>query len=150
MNIYSHDGAPVVAVNDGTILKIGHDGALGKFVVSQDNYGNRFTYAQLGQVAKTYAVPKQTKLSRADFAVVTPRRGNGQPKVETLAKPSAPASAAGQGERAGESADPAGQRRLFAFPDRPNNTSRAALLGQVNMPLADSGNSGRRSAQRSP
>ena len=45
---------------------------LGNYIVLQDNYGNRFTYAQLGHVAKAYPVPKQHKLSASDFKLVTP------------------------------------------------------------------------------
>ncbi|MFL5892622.1 MAG: lytic murein transglycosylase [Solirubrobacterales bacterium] len=72
INIYSHDGAPVVAVNDGTIKRIGHDPKLGNYIVLQDNYGNRFTYAQLGRIEKAYPVPKQKRLSAKDFKLVTP------------------------------------------------------------------------------
>jgi len=73
INIYSHDGAPVVAVNDGTIERIGRNSKLGRYIVLKDNYGNRFTYAQLGRVAKAYPVPKQRKLSASDFKLVTPK-----------------------------------------------------------------------------
>ena len=72
INIYSRQGAPVVAVNDGTITKVGHNKQLGNYIVLQDNYGNRFTYAQLGHVAKAYPVPKKRKLSASDFKLVTP------------------------------------------------------------------------------
>ena len=41
INIYSKDGAPVVAVNDGVITKIGENKQLGKFIVLRDAYGNR-------------------------------------------------------------------------------------------------------------
>src|SRR4029079_13422795 len=73
INIYSRQGAPVVAVNDGTITKVGHNKQLGNYIVLQDNYGNRFTYAQLGTVAKAYPVPKKRKLSASDFKLVTPK-----------------------------------------------------------------------------
>jgi murein DD-endopeptidase MepM/ murein hydrolase activator NlpD len=72
INIYSRQGAPVVAVNDGTITRVGHNKQLGNYIVLQDNYGNRFTYAQLGHVAKAYPVPKKRKLSASDFKLVTP------------------------------------------------------------------------------
>ena len=52
-------GAPVVAVNDGVIKKIGRSERLGRFVVLQDVYGNRYTYAQLGAVSRVYPVPKE-------------------------------------------------------------------------------------------
>ena len=50
---------PVVAVNDGRIKRLGHNKKLGNFIVLEDDYGNRFTYAQLGKVAKSYPVPKR-------------------------------------------------------------------------------------------
>jgi hypothetical protein len=74
INIFSHEGAPVVAVNDGTIKRIGHDKKLGNYIVLQDNYGNRFTYAQLGRIEKAYPVPKEKqRLKASDFKLVTPK-----------------------------------------------------------------------------
>ncbi|HEV7399967.1 MAG TPA: lytic murein transglycosylase [Solirubrobacterales bacterium] len=52
INIFSSEGAPVVAVNDGVIEKMGASPELGRYVVLQDAYGNRFTYAQLGQIVR--------------------------------------------------------------------------------------------------
>lgn len=52
INIFSEQGAPVVAVNDGVIRKLGHSERLGDFVVLEDTYGNRFTYAELGQLVR--------------------------------------------------------------------------------------------------
>jgi murein DD-endopeptidase MepM/ murein hydrolase activator NlpD len=52
INIYAADGAPVVAVNDGVIDKMGRTGRLGKYVVLGDAYGNRFTYAELGTIVR--------------------------------------------------------------------------------------------------
>jgi hypothetical protein len=54
INIFAAEGAPVVAVNDGVIEKIGDSPELGKYVVLQDAYGNRFTYAELGQVVREH------------------------------------------------------------------------------------------------
>jgi hypothetical protein len=59
INIFAREGAPVVAVNDGTIKRVGHDPKLGNYIVLEDDYGNRFTYARLGRVSKTYPVPKR-------------------------------------------------------------------------------------------
>ena len=71
IEIYSREGAPVVAANDGVIKKIGTSRKLGRYVVLQDVYGNQYTYAGLGSVAKLYPVPKDdpTK-SPTDTAVV--------------------------------------------------------------------------------
>ena len=46
IDIYSKDGAPVVAANDGVITKIGENKKLGKFIVLRDAYGNEYTYAE--------------------------------------------------------------------------------------------------------
>jgi hypothetical protein len=48
INIFTKEGAPVVAVNDGVIRKLGRSAQLGNFVVLEDTYGNRYTYAELG------------------------------------------------------------------------------------------------------
>jgi len=52
INIFSKQGAPVVAVNDGVIRKLGHSDNLGNFVVLEDTYGNRYTYAELGALVR--------------------------------------------------------------------------------------------------
>jgi hypothetical protein len=52
INIFSQEGAPVVAVNDGVIRKLGHSERLGNFVVLEDTYGNRYTYAELGHLVR--------------------------------------------------------------------------------------------------
>ena len=52
INIFSKEGAPVVAVNDGVIRKLGHSERLGNFVVLEDTYGNRYTYAELGNLVR--------------------------------------------------------------------------------------------------
>ncbi|HMI80556.1 MAG TPA: lytic murein transglycosylase [Solirubrobacterales bacterium] len=52
INIFTEQGAPVVAVNDGVIRKFGRSGKLGNFVVLEDTYGNRYTYAELGPLVR--------------------------------------------------------------------------------------------------
>jgi hypothetical protein len=52
INIFSKQGAPVVAVNDGVIRKLGRSDNLGNFVVLEDTYGNRYTYAELGNLVR--------------------------------------------------------------------------------------------------
>ena len=54
INIFAAEGAPVVAVNDGVIEKIGSSPRLGNYVVLQDAYGNRYTYAELGQIVREH------------------------------------------------------------------------------------------------
>jgi hypothetical protein len=52
INIFAAEDAPVVAVNDGVIEKMGSSEQLGRFVVLRDAYGNRFTYAELGEIVR--------------------------------------------------------------------------------------------------
>jgi hypothetical protein len=54
INIFSHRGAPVVAVNDGVIAKMGDSPRLGRYVMLQDAYGNRYTYAKLGRIVRDH------------------------------------------------------------------------------------------------
>jgi murein DD-endopeptidase MepM/ murein hydrolase activator NlpD len=50
INIFARSGAPVVAVNDGVVVKMGSSKKLGRYVVLRDAYGNRYTYAKLGRL----------------------------------------------------------------------------------------------------
>jgi hypothetical protein len=54
INIFAAEGAPVVAVNDGVIEKMGRSERLGRYVVLQDAYGNRYTYAKLGRIVRDH------------------------------------------------------------------------------------------------
>ena len=54
INIFAAKGAPVVAVNDGIVRKIGRSAKLGKFIVLEDTYGNRYTYAGLGKIVRKH------------------------------------------------------------------------------------------------
>ena len=54
INIFAAEGAPVVAVNDGVIEKIGDSTKLGNYVVLEDAYGNRYTYAELGEIVRKH------------------------------------------------------------------------------------------------
>jgi hypothetical protein len=132
INIYSRVGAPVVAVNDGVIKKIGENEKLGKYVVLQDAFGNRYTYAQLGRVVDAYPAPKErTQLTGKDFELIRPKKPD--------ASPNAPATAGSNRSKtktsASSSAGPADtedlRERLFALPQRPNNVDRAELSGQL-------------------
>jgi hypothetical protein len=54
INIYARQGAPVVAVNDGTIVKLGASKRLGRYVILRDAYGNRYIYARLGAIVRKH------------------------------------------------------------------------------------------------
>jgi Transglycosylase SLT domain len=87
--IYSQQGAPVIAAQDGEIVGLGKTPSLGRYVSLRDAYGNTYTYAQLGSVATLYPV-----LEPHDHTAVSPRiaqsDGSGEPA------PSGPASAGAQ------------------------------------------------------
>jgi Transglycosylase SLT domain len=130
INIYTREGAPVVAVNDGVIKRIGKSDRLGRYIVLEDAYGNRFTYAELGEVAEAYPVPKRRKNPMRDLF------------VESEEKPDGPASAGKQVEAKDskakaqrEDSEPANtedsRARLFALPEREANRDQAGLTGQL-------------------
>jgi Transglycosylase SLT domain len=54
INIFAAQDAPVVAVNDGIIRKMGSSPRLGKFIVLEDTFGNRYTYAELGRIVRDH------------------------------------------------------------------------------------------------
>ncbi|HEY2657351.1 MAG TPA: lytic murein transglycosylase [Solirubrobacteraceae bacterium] len=56
--VFAKPGAPVIAVNDGTIVGLGQSRSLGRYVELRDAGGNLYTYADLGSVARLYPVPK--------------------------------------------------------------------------------------------
>ncbi len=84
--IYSTRGAPVIAVQDGQIVQIGASPTLGRFVSLRDPYGNTYTYAQLGSVAKVYPLLKLHGGSSAGSHAA-------QSGSTTEPRPSGPASA---------------------------------------------------------
>jgi hypothetical protein len=159
INIYSREGAPVVAVNDGTIQRLGHNRKLGNYIVLEDDYGNRFTYAELGRIAKAYPVPKQRKLSADDFKLVTPKdepptrpATRGRPLGLTKDAPNSASDSAeqtpaanaqpDQDDQAADSGDAGGpvntengRPRLYALPERPHNIDRADITGQLDVLL---------------
>jgi murein DD-endopeptidase MepM/ murein hydrolase activator NlpD len=120
IDIYSRAGAPVIAVNDGVVKRVGYSKQLGRYVVLQDVYGNVYTYARLGKIAPSYPSPK-------------PRPVSAQEIRETLEPPAPdprPASPASAGRQpAAVSRRPASapkvteitlaKERLFAHPGRP-------------------------------
>jgi Transglycosylase SLT domain len=141
INVYSSLNAPVVAVNDGVIKKMGESKELGKFIVLQDAYGNRYTYAHLGSIEKVHPVPRDNALSPKDFKLATPKDtaptqpasagdNSSAPAGSSAAKPKA-ASKASSGPRNTEEL----RNRLFALPQRPANAGRASVTGQLDQLL---------------
>jgi hypothetical protein len=149
IDIFAKQGAPVVAVNDGVIKKIGKSRKLGRYVMLQDVYGNRYTYAHLGEVSKVYPVPKRD----ADPS-------DGKRSATALAanpadpKPVAPASAGRQldssdtqkaKDRGGDvpadktQASAPVKERLFAHPDMAGSREAGGLEQQLDAQMRNSG-----------
>ncbi|MDQ3728014.1 MAG: peptidoglycan DD-metalloendopeptidase family protein, partial [Actinomycetota bacterium] len=135
IDIFTRENAPVVAVNDGVVKRMGKSKKLGRFIVLEDAYGNRFTYAQLGEISEAYPVPKKEKPSLKDFELTS-----------SDDEPTAPASAGRQAKADPEVGQPRANRkakasgpvntensreRLYAFPEREANSERADLTGQL-------------------
>ena len=132
IRIYSRKGAPVIAVQDGRISRIGHSRRHGDFVELQDSYGNSYLYAGLDKVAKTYPFPKQRKAKRRELALPegdpTPRdAASATTKDELSARPRASRTVTAKPAKrrlraSGAALPPAlpAKERLFANPDRPN------------------------------
>ena len=86
VEIFAKEGAPVVSTNDGEVKKIGVSKKLGRYVVVQDVYGNRYTYAGLGSVAKTYAAPRRDVAERGVSAkALKANRGRKDPSPRRAA-----------------------------------------------------------------
>jgi transglycosylase-like protein with SLT domain/peptidase M23-like protein len=149
IDIFSKQGAPVVAVNDGVIKKIGENKKLGRYVLLQDVYGNRYTYAHLGEVSKVYPVPKQDADPSDGKRSATALAANAADP-----KPSAPASAGRQldssdtqkaKDRGGDvpadetEASAPVKERLFAHPDMPGSREAGGLEQQLDAQMRKSG-----------
>jgi murein DD-endopeptidase MepM/ murein hydrolase activator NlpD len=116
INIYARSGAPVVAVNDGVVKRIGHSRRLGRYLILEDAYGNRFTYAELGRVARVYPVPEEhRRVAASDYRA--PHGGARPDPVDTEAS----------------------GRRLFAYPERQLGFRSSAAMAPVDQMLDGAG-----------
>jgi hypothetical protein len=136
IRIFSRKGAPVIAVNDGRVTRVGRSRRLGRYVELQDYYGNTYLYSGLDEVAETYPFPKERKARKRDLALpegdVAPRRAaskstksdlddaGGKPGRSRTVKPSRRRAAAAPEQRASLPEALPAKERLFANPDRAN------------------------------
>jgi hypothetical protein len=131
--------ASVVAVQDGRIVDLGRSRRLGRFVILRDVYGDEFTYAALGSVARSYSRPPQP-----------PSQLGGGPAGVHRATPSAPAETSVSapikltvrpaGARRSDHRHPAvaaaaavgsrGKVRLYAHPGNPDAIAAADAAGR--------------------
>ncbi len=89
IDVFAKSGSPVVAVQDGRVVRLGSTARLGRFIQLRDVYGNTYTYGHLKKFARAYPVPKERKVSKAQIA-----RDLKLPAADP--KPTAPASAGSQ------------------------------------------------------
>src|SRR4051794_16251185 len=150
IDIFTHNGAAVVASNDGIVKKVGYSKAAGRYLVLQDVYGNQYTYSQLGSVQRMYPVPKQdVKPNGGAAQVISARQRAKDPKPKLPASagshsPSAASASTGANvpkarraatkpvsqAAAAAQAPVTYKARLFAPPQRPASR-RAGGLDQV-------------------
>jgi hypothetical protein len=143
INIYSRAGAPVIAVNDGVIRKVGRSSALGNYVVLEDAYGNQYTYAHLGKVAPSYPAPKaaqqQPTAQQLKSELEMPPRDPTPTDAASAGLQQRPTTTSGSGGGKGAGAPRSARatvlpskERLFAHPSRGNSYSAGGnqqLLG---------------------
>ena len=143
IDIFSRQGARVVAVNDGVVKKIGESAAKGRYLVLQDVYGNQYTYSHLGSLQQLYPVPKSDlKPDRTAARVLAAHGDKRDPKPsgpasagthKPSAKAAAPAPSAKQRTPAKPASGPAAKptvtfrARLFAHPNRPQARRNGGL-----------------------
>ena len=123
-------------------------GSSATIMVLQDAYGNRFTYAQLGDGLQGLSGAQAAEADRGRLRAREPqgrrrrptgRRARRTPRSDRDARPSAAAEPSG--EAASASARPTNSEdlrpRLFAYPERPRNVDRADLTGQLDSLFAE-------------
>jgi hypothetical protein len=128
--VFARTGSPVIAVNDGKIVRIAHNRRLGRFISLQDQTGNVYTYAHLGRVPRLYPVPKPVHLSRGQLA-------------RELALPTLPAT----GVLAPASA---GSQPAARVPSRAQATRRIASAPRLTGPLAGAAQTARSARSARP
>jgi murein DD-endopeptidase MepM/ murein hydrolase activator NlpD len=140
VDVFSSEGAPVVAVNDGVIKKVGHNKSRGNFVVLQDVYGNQYTYNRLGSVSRMYPVPKVDASAAVGPKAIGANGGDAKPAlpasagrqlgkaIKNATGPVANAAATATDAVSGPSS--AVKPRVFAHPWR-ENAKRAGSLEQL-------------------
>jgi transglycosylase-like protein with SLT domain/peptidase M23-like protein len=117
--IFARSGSPVVAVNDGVVKRIGNSRRLGRYVVLQDVYGNRYMYAHLESVARYYPVPKRDAIDDRHAARALRAHPDPRPDAPASAGRQAPTHVKRQASDVPHEASTPIKERLFAHPDHP-------------------------------
>ncbi len=142
VDLTSAASASVVAVQDGTIVKLGDSRKLGRYIVLRDVYGDVFTYAGIGSIAPSYVLPKASSrntsspvieaASTHDAAPSQPATAGTQSPLTLQVKTPLPQTSPSKGEAsvqpsATEATPPGMERvRLFAHPGNPDARAAAA------------------------
>jgi Transglycosylase SLT domain len=143
VSIFAKKNSPVIAVNDGKIVKVGQSSKLGRYVELQDETGNVFTYAQLGSIPAQYPFPKPVKVTAASVAsaLSAPAPAPKPPSSSATAGTQQPGATTGKSGKSAQSntapislpvapqpsaaassfGTPMVKERLFAYPRRPNS-----------------------------
>jgi len=125
IRIFARAGAPVIAVNDGRIVRVGDSRRRGAFVVLQDVYGNTYSYTHLEDAVASFPAPRPRTPDTAPTAL--PPRRDAAPATpasvttasEARARKASKSRTASAPHRA--AAAPV-KERLFANPGRANAT----------------------------
>jgi hypothetical protein len=106
----------------------------GRYVVVQDVYGNRFMYAQLGSVARFYAVPKSDGPDARRSAKAIKANPDPRPSVPASAgRQPAPVQRRSAAAPDGSQASAPVKERLFANPNQPLAREAGGLEQQLEM-----------------
>jgi soluble lytic murein transglycosylase-like protein len=114
--------APVVAVNDGQVVRRGFTHRLGAYLILRDAYGNTYTYAHLGSVAGEYAAVRPSALDAAPPQARMADTEDPRPRAPATAGSQHPAggrTAAATPDAAPATGPVVAKERLFAHPSRP-------------------------------
>jgi murein DD-endopeptidase MepM/ murein hydrolase activator NlpD len=74
INLYAEPGSPVIAVQDGKVVRKGHTRRLGRFVQLRDAYGNTYTYSHLSKRARTPSLESSPGPGRKERLFAHPER----------------------------------------------------------------------------
>jgi hypothetical protein len=121
INIYAKAGSPVIAVQDGRIVRIGNNERLGKFIMLRDVYGNTYTYGRLKKLSHTYPVPKAQTVSRQQVDKELNLPADPKPTVAASAGKQLPAKAGAKDVIQAATQPKVAKERLFANPYRPRS-----------------------------
>jgi hypothetical protein len=142
-DIFANQGSPVIAVNDGKVIKVGHSKAWGNYVELQDATGNVYIYTELGQLSKYVPVPKPVNVTAKEIAkqlslpstpapkgpatagqqqappTVSAAKAAKETKSSPISLPATRAASSGTSAASVSVPQPMVKERLFADPTRP-------------------------------